>query len=252
MLLRLLRWGFLSRAEYVLVDELQENLSYAARLLPAWAAKNGMQVEKPAPGRLRLFDATRDIRVVLVCANVLEYARSAGSAPQPADLLIAHAFLDLLPMPQGLQALLGLLKPAGLAWLTINFDGLTSLEPALHPPLDRKIERLYHQSMDARPGGGDSQSGRHLFGHIRASGASLLAAGASDWVVHAIDGQYPRDEAYFLYYILHFHEISLLPHPKLDRRTLQDWLETRRSQIERGELVYIAHQIDFLVKLNGV
>jgi hypothetical protein len=27
------------------------------------------------------------------------------------------------------------------------------------------------------------------------------------------------------------------------------WLKERRAQIERGELVYIAHQIDFLVKV---
>ena len=249
MLVRLLRWGLLTRAEYVLVDELQENLDYAARWLPQWAAKNGMQAQKLVSGHLRLFDTSRELFVRFEHSDVLEYARRD---PQPADLLIAHAFLDLLPMPGGLRELFGLLKPGALAWLTINFDGLTSLEPVLHAPLDRKIERLYHQTMDARLTGGDSQAGRHLFTHIRTLNASLLAAGASDWVVHAIDGQYPFDEAYFLHFILHFFEISLLPHPKLDRKTLQDWLAGRRAQIERSELVYIAHQTDFLVKLYDV
>lgn len=249
MLVRLLRWGQLTRAEYVLVDEQKENLDYAARWLPQWAVENGLQSQNLASGHLRLFNASHDLFVRFERADVLEYARSA---PLPADLLIAHAFLDLLPMPQGLSALFGMLKPGGLAWLTVNFDGLSSLEPTLHAPLDRKIERLYHQTMDTRPTGGDSQSGRHLFSHIRSLKASLLAAGASDWVVHAIDGKYPFDEAYFLNFILHFFEISLLPHPKLDRETLRDWLATRRAQIERGELVYIAHQTDFLVKLSGV
>jgi hypothetical protein len=224
---------------------MQENLDYAARWLPQWAAKNGMQAQNLASGHLRLFDAAREVFVRFERADVLEFAQRPLP---PADLLIAHAFLDLLPMPKGLRALLGMLKPGGLAWLTINFDGLTSLEPGLHAPLDRKIERLYHQTMDARPSGGDSQAGRHLFTHIRSLKANLLAAGASDWVVHAIDGQYPFDEAYFLHFILHFFEDSLLPHPKLDRQTLRDWLATRRAQIERGDLVYIAHQTDFLVK----
>ena len=30
------------------------------------------------------------------------------------------------------------------------------------------------------------------------------------------------------------------------------WLAARRAQIARGELVYIAHQMDFLVKPSGV
>jgi hypothetical protein len=248
MFIRLLRWKLLTHAEYVLVDEMQENLDYAARWLPQWTKQVGMQVETPAPGQLRIFDATHELLVRFECAEVLAYARSA---PEPADLLIANALLDLLPMPAGLRTLLGMLKPGGLAWLTINFDGLTSLEPTLHVPLDRKIERLYHQTMDTRPTGGDSQVGRHLFAYIRALNARLLAAGASDWVVHAIDGKYPFDEAYFLNFILHFFEETLLPHPKLDRQTFREWLATRRAQIERGELVYIAHQTDFLVKLNA-
>ena len=247
MLVRLLRWGLLTRAEYALVDEMQENLDYAAGWLPRWAAENNMQAQTSAPGQLRMFDAAREVLVRFERADVLDFARSA---PQPADLLIAHAFLDLLPMPTGLGELFGLLKPGGLAWLTINFDGLSNLEPALDPVLDEKIERLYHQTMDTRPTGGDSRAGRHLFGHIRSVRASLLAAGASDWVVHAIDGRYPFDEAYFLYFILHFFEASLAGHPELDEPTLQTWLAARRAQIESAELVYIAHQTDFLVKLK--
>jgi hypothetical protein len=102
--------------------------------------------------------------------------------------------------------------------------------------------------MDNCPTGGDSQAGRHLFGHLRAVGAEILAAGASDWVVHAQSGKYPADEAYFLNFILHFFESSLSGHPELDEKVLQDWLVERRKQIERGELVYIAHQMDFLAR----
>jgi SAM-dependent methyltransferase len=248
MLVRLLRWGLLTRAEYVLVDEMRENLDYAARWLPQWAAENGLQTHKLPSGHLRLFDDTHDVFIRFECSDALIFAQNT---PRSFDLLIAHAFLDLLPMPEGLRTLFGMLKPGGLAWLTINFDGVTSLEPVIFAPLDRKIERLYHQTMDTRPTGGDSKAGRHLFAHIRTLKASILAAGASDWIVHAIDGHYPFDEAYFLHFILHFFEDSLLPHPKLDRQTLRNWLAARQAQIESGELVYIAHQTDFLVKLTG-
>jgi hypothetical protein len=178
----------------------------------------------------------------------VEVMEFIGRQPVPADLLIAHAFLDLLPMPESMPKLLSLTKD--LAWLTINFDGMTTFEPAIDPGLDEKIERLYHETMDTRPTGGDSLAGRHLFGHLRAADADILAAGASDWVVYPRDGKYPPEEAYFLHFILHFFEESLTGHPALDSGAFCAWLEARRAQIERGELIYIAHQMDFLARNN--
>jgi hypothetical protein len=67
--------------------------------------------------------------------------------------------------------------------------------------------------------------------------------------VYPVDGQYPVEETYFLHFILHFFEESLGKHPGLDTTAFADWLKKRRGQIERGELVYIAHQMDFLAKV---
>jgi len=161
--------------------------------------------------------------------------------------LIVHAFLDLLPMPESLPKLLSLTND--LAWMTINFDGVTTLEPTIDVALDEKIERLYHESMDKRATGGDSKSGRHLFEHVRNAGAKILEAGASDWVVYAKDGKYADDESYFLHFILHFFEESLKGNAGLDENEFSEWIKKRREQIERGELTYITHQMDFLVRV---
>jgi hypothetical protein len=67
-------------------------------------------------------------------------------------------------------------------------------------------------------------------------------------VVHAPAGTYPDDEAYFLRCILGFFEESLTGHAELDAQAFAAWLEERRRQIERRELVYVAHQMDFLVR----
>jgi len=48
---------------------------------------------------------------------------------------------------------------------------------------------------------------------------------------------------------LHFFEESLTGYKDLNANAFADWLSKRRTQIERGELVYIAHQMDFLVKV---
>ncbi len=243
MLRRLLRWDVIQRAEYVMVDELAENVEYASGWIKVWAEEAGLSVERSGENQLRVFDEAHDIQIRLERADVFDFIQKNQ---EPADSLIAHAFLDLLPMPESLPKLLSLTR--GLAWLTLNFDGITTFEPVIDPALDEQIERLYHKTMDTRPTGGDSQSGRHLFGHLRNAGAEILAAGASDWVVYAMNGKYPEDEAYFLYFILRFFEESLTGHAGLDAEAFASWLRERRAQIERGELVYIAHQMDFLVR----
>jgi hypothetical protein len=161
--------------------------------------------------------------------------------------LIANAFLDLFPVSESLLKLLSLTKD--LAWLTINFDGVTIFEPTIDAELDEKIERLYHQTIDIRPNGGDSKSGRHLFGHLKTTGVTILAAGASDWVVYGQGGKYNENEGYFLNCILAFFEESLTGHDDLNAGEFADWIKKRRAQIERGELIYVAHQMDFLARI---
>jgi SAM-dependent methyltransferase len=172
---------------------------------------------------------------------------------QTWDLLVAHAFLDLLDNETALPPLFQLLRPGGLCYATINFDGATILQPAIDPVFDTLIEALYHRTMDERlvngRFSGDSQTGRHLFQHIPQAGGQILAAGSSDWVVFAGPGGYPADEAYFLHFIIHTMQSALQGHPELDPARFATWVAVRHAQIERGELVYIAHQLDFLVRM---
>ena len=125
-------------------------------------------------------------------------------------------------------------------YFSINFDGETILEPALDPAYDKIVLGLYHQSMR------DSRSGRHLFQHIPAAGGKILAAGSSDWVVYPGHEGYPADEAYFLHFIIHTIYQELREHPELEPSRFAQWTRYRQAQIDQGELVYIAHQLDFL------
>lgn len=243
MLKRLIQWGILCSGDYILVDAMEANIAYAREWIPQWATEAGLHLERFGQNQLRVCDRARDVRISLECADIFDFVQRNE---KPADLLIAHAFLDLLPMPESLEKLFLLTK--GLAWLTLNFDGMTTLEPIIDNSLDEKIEQLYHKTMDMRPSGGDSRTGRKLFEHFRSLNAKIIAAGASDWVVHTIQGKYPAKEGYFLHFILNFFESSLKAHAELDAVEFENWLAKRHAQIEQGELVYIAHQIDFLVK----
>ena len=251
MLKRLLRWDILpAHVDYSLVDVMPANISFVRGWLPEWAAQNAYQVESMAGDVIRLSSPACVVQTHFIQADVFDFIQSQ---PGAADLLIAHSLLDLLPLPESLTKLFSLVKPAGLAWLTAAFDGLTAFEPVIDPALDARIETLFHKTMDERITNGirsgDSRTGRHLFAYLGQSGAEILSAGASDWVVYPHQRQYPADEAYFLQFILYFFETSLTGHPDLDQAQFTRWLAARRAQVERGELVYIAHQMDFLVRV---
>lgn len=205
------------------------------------------QPDNIAEARRRLKHLDKDIHLETI--DLFDFIRRE-QGQQTWDLLIAHAFLDLMDIPATLPQLFSLLKPGGHFYFTINFDGATILQPTIDPALDAQIEQLYHRTMDERltadRPSGDSRSGRHLFHELRQAGAEILAAGSSDWVVFASPNGYPADETYFLQFIIHTMQGALADHPELDAARFADWIGQRQQQIETGDLVYIAHQIDFL------
>ena len=269
MVERTLEWGLLGtsalgssglgasalrHAEYTALDAMEENIAVACERLPRWATANGYRVQRPGPGKdILLQKPGCRLRLRLEAIDLFDFiARETKSARW--DVLIAHAFLDLMDIPATLPQLFGLLAPGGLFYFTINFDGATLFEPVIDERLDELIQVLYHRTMDQRitngQPSGDSRAGRHLFQHIRQAGGEILAAGASDWVVFPGPLGYPNDEAYFLHYIIHTIQQALHGHPELDAARLDAWITRRHAQVENRELIYIAHQLDFAGRLK--
>jgi SAM-dependent methyltransferase len=248
MVARLLDWGVVGAGEYVLLDADRELLDCSRRWLCDWAAARGMRRDL-LPDGLQL----GDLRVRLVHAELGSYLAAAHGAL--ADALIANAVLDLVDVPAVLPGLWRLLVPGGVYWFTINYDGESIFVPG-HPH-DDQVMLAYHRDMDeriryGRPAG-NSHTGRRLFQHLRDAGAPALAAGSSDWVVSAGLGEsYPDDEAYFLRSILNTIENALQNRQdQVDPAHLADWLAVRRRQLTAGELVYVAHQLDFAGRSPG-
>jgi SAM-dependent methyltransferase len=248
MVARLLDWEVLGAGEYVLLDADRELLDCSRRWLHDWAAARGVRSDLLPDGM-----QVGDLRVRLVHAELAGYLEAAHG--ELADVLIANAVLDLVDVPAVLPGLLRLLAPGGVYWFTINYDGESIFEPG-HPH-DDQIMQAYHRDMDervryGRPAG-DSRTGRHLFHHLRAAGAPVLAAGPSDWFVYpGPDGNYPADEAYFLHTILNTIQDALRSRrDRVEPADLADWMAARRRQLATGELVYIAHQLDFTGRSPG-
>jgi SAM-dependent methyltransferase len=261
MVARLLDWGVVGTGEYILLDADRELLDDSRRWLRDWAAARGLRSDLRPDGPqlddLQVGDLQMgELRVRLEHAELGGYLEAAhGARGRPADVLIANAVLDLVDVPAVLPGLLRLLAPGGVYWFTINYDGESIFAPG-HPH-DDQVMHAYHRDMDervryGRPAG-ESRTGRRLFHYLRDAGAPALAAGSSDWVVSAgPDGTYPGDEAYFLRSILDTIQNALRSRQEwVEPAVLDGWLALRGRQLAAGELVYIAHQLDFAGRTPG-
>lgn len=242
---------FSGDVHYLLLDDQLINLTEARRRLPAWASRHGWSADW-IDDHLEMSTDGQSITVEFVQADALAFAKQEVAS---FDLLIAHAFLDLVHLPTALPVLLSTLRPGGLFLFTLNFDGVTAFEPVIDLVLDAHIEALYHADMDARlidgQCSGDSRSGRHLFEQCWAAGAEVLAGGGSDWVVFPVGDCYPGDEAFFLHAIINFIKEALREHPDLNKDVFVQWIDRRHAQVDAAELVYIAHQLDLVGRRFG-
>lgn len=240
MLSRLGDWGVIQRTDYVLLDRDSASLRSAREHLEEWA-----DVVDTSGDGLGLKKAEIEARAWFVADEAFAFM-AAPDQRHRYDAVVANAVLDLMDLEPVLCAIWGVLKPGGRFWFSINFDADTIFEPEL--PLDEPIMRAYHRSMDERVRddrpAGHSKTGRRLLTAIGATGAELRAAGSSDWVVFPRARTYADDEAYFLRHIVHTIEEALTGHAELDGSEFAAWVAARFAQIERGELCYIAHQLD--------
>ncbi|MCU0686230.1 MAG: class I SAM-dependent methyltransferase [Polyangiaceae bacterium] len=246
MVTRLCDWGVLTEAEYTLLDENEAGFAAARERMRAWAANRGLTTVADGPRGAQRFEGGGTRLTVDYRASELDAYLDANQGER-FDVISAHAFLDLVDVPRVLPQLWRLARPGALFWFSTNFDGETTFLP--EDEHDEAVLSLYHRSMgEHRRGGrpvGDSRAGRRLFGHLAASGAETLAAGSSDAVVFAQGGRYPADEAYFVAHILEIVRAELASRPELAPGSLEAWVARRRRQLEAGELVYLAHQLDF-------
>ncbi|WP_135852044.1 methyltransferase domain-containing protein [Halorussus salinus] len=245
---------FPDRVEYTALDIEESNVAAARERLPAWAAPRGFAVRRAdasrrasraggadADGRFVLSRGQRRAEVRFRTADAFDYL---AATDREFDLVVAHAFVDLVDLAEALAAFRRALAPDGLAYCPITFDGATSFEPVPDPEFEERLLDSFHRHLDD---GGDSRAGRHLLAEASATG-DLLAAAGSDWVVHPEDGTYPADEAYFLDCIVEMVAGAVRKEGNLDAERVAAWADRRREQIADAELVYCAHQLDLLVR----
>ena len=213
-----------------------------------WASARGLATVTADGERFGCRAADLDLTVVVPDRPNWATCCAAGGG-DAADLIIANAFLDLVEVPAVLPRLFDLVVPGGMYWFTINFDGETIFQP--EHPADEAFMRAYHRSMDervrfGRPAGreqGRPSSVRSP--EARPAPASWRPALPTGWCHPERRGGYEADEAFFLHTILDTVAEALAERPEIHPAALADWIALRRARSSRGELVYLAHQLDF-------
>ncbi len=189
------------------------------------------------------------------------------SATGTYDAILAHAVLDILPAEESLRVIRDLLTPGGILYATITFDGLTAFEPVMDHDIERSVIAAYHLAMDSRhitgQGNGGAKAGRRLIGALPSFGFDLVAAGSSDWVIAPRGGGYVPEELVVVRWLLQTMKravTEVLSDSRLESerqkraidlssRALEKWIARRLRQLSTGELVAIAHQLDFCTQI---
>lgn len=249
MLARLAEWELLpGRASYRLVDREPAHVDAARENVPEWLAALGYRVTWDDGTMVAERDDQR-LRVRFAVADALKLEEDADTdtvTDTDLDAVVAGAFLDLVPLPEGLWRLAEHLD-GGVLYAPVTFDGLTAMLPA--DDADGDIFDAYHRHMAVRTQPGRPDAGRAALSAVPEAGGRVLDVGGSDWVIRPVDGRYPADEALVLEHLLStvVDAVSSLD-GAVPADVLERWEKRRRRQLSAGELTFLAHNLDVLVR----
>jgi len=235
MIERLLDSGLLYSCEYTAV-ELEHGFRDAAmQRLQLWADRHGYAFEQQQTSLWSLSCTDRKIVINWIQGDALQIGQQFG--PDTVDMLIGHAVIDLLPVPECMPDLLSCLSANGAFYFSLNYAGETLFLPPL--AADQKIFRAYNNDMDKRFPALDWQPSRtgHLLGQwLTEKGHRIISEGDSDWRLQSAPGL-PTN--LFIANIIDTMETALEKMPGLG-----DWLAVRRQQLEMGLLQFCASNRD--------
>ena len=248
--------------EYTMLDIDPASIATAEQRLPGHARSLGYTVEthddprpdEPFRGSAPSFALTlsRSDRRVEVRAGTADAFPFAAATDRTWDLLVAAAFLDIVPGSDQLATLFELV-PDGGYYAPIVFDGATRFVPAVDRPFDRRLERRWHAGMRAGDDPNDPRAGSRVPVWVEQAGGVVDSLGGSSWAVRPDGpdgGGYPAEEAYFLFHVLRFVERSLVDDPHLDEDRVREWVSDRRKRVGEADLRYVAHNLDVFGRVD--
>jgi SAM-dependent methyltransferase len=171
------------------------------------------------------------------------------------NVITAHAFLDLAPLPQALRLFAAWLQPGGYLYASTNYDGNTALARVYDDAdfearlLDHYNHTMEQRRVDGQATGG-AYCGRRLHELLPEFGFDILAHGSSDWNIAPVLGEYRDGDAVCLKALLEMiygegRRSGLFCQDQLDR-----WHEDRLRLLQRRRLGLTIRQLDVLARYS--
>mgnify|MGYP006280239517 FL=1 len=253
MLERVMEWELAAHLDYTLTDLDPAHVDAFRSRIVHWGEQEGRLLEHETGGAVRIRHPGGECLARAVTEDLTMTIERFGQMRQ-WDLLLAHALLDLVDVDEVLPGCCGLVRPGGLLYLSLIFNGTTEFLPPWQDGFEKEMLDRYHRSMDerrfrGRPAG-SSRAGSLVFRKLREIELPILAAGSSDWIVFGQKGGTPGIEAAFLKAIIETIRQELHRDSSLDQGRLTDWVDQRRSQAMSGELAYLARNLDVLARVT--
>ncbi len=245
MIIRLLNAGLLDHCQYFAVELEPGFARVAENELSVWAGANGYRMDVIGASSWTLGKDEEVIEIQWLAVDILELTSDFASGY--FDMLIGHAIIDLLPVPECLPGLLNLVKPGGDYYFSLNYAGVTSFSP-IHPR-DLDITEAYHRDMDTRFPGikwRASQTGQLLGSWLKEQGHQVLAEGDSDWQLSSGPTPSAADNRFV------GNILDTMAKALAGLEGLEDWLNLRRQQADSGNLLFFAANRDYFGRTNLV
>ena len=250
MLRRLIEWELSGRLVLTGLDAQADLLEQARASIAELLSKRGFVATREQP-HWRCERTGQSIELSLHGAKLADFR----SDQTRCDLITAQAFMDIVPLADTLRLVKGWLKPGGLFYATLNYDGGTCLFPRYgDEALEARLLENYDQSMerrrvDGKPTGG-CHSGTRLHATLMATGFELLGYGSSDWNMTPESGAYQDQDAICLQAILDCIRREGAEAGAFEGTELDAWFLDRKARIRSGSLGLIVHQLDILARGN--
>jgi 2-polyprenyl-3-methyl-5-hydroxy-6-metoxy-1,4-benzoquinol methylase len=249
---RMMSWRFSTRLHYTMVEKVPEYLAAFKSKSHHSSSFISYALEWRSKTSADIISSEIIGTVDMCCTDLFDVIFNQKYFGQ-FDIIIAHAVMDLVNVNTVLDGFEKLVKPGGLLYLTLNYDGLTFFLPPFDPDFEHYLFQRYHLSMDQRiiagRRSGSSQSGRELLTTLSRRQLPILAAGSSDWFICPSTQGYLDDDTYFLEEILQTIHNQLKCDNHIDPCRLSAWMTHRQNQLKAAELIFMARNIDILVKV---
>lgn len=223
MIERLLEASLLEKCHYVALEPEVSFKKAALNRLESWSSQHSWVFEINTENLWHIRNEKCHITVQWLKADAeeIEVLFEEGSF----DLILSHAVIDLLPVPEIMPAILMKLKKQGAFYFSLNFSGSTQFFPEYEEDAD--ISKKYHADMDSRfpeSSWQPSMTGHNLAKWLKDYGCHQVIDGESDWCLG------PADQI-FIGNILDTIKKCLAGLPDVE-----EWLVKRNQELSKEKL----------------